>query len=98
MSYLVQILLPISEQRHMAQQLSAIKEELTERFGGVTMYINAAEGLWDDGDDVQQDRIAVVEVMAPAIHRPWWKAYKYQLQSTFDQDEVVIRTAFIDRI
>ena len=54
-----------------------------------------AKGLWsEDGDNhnkVVRDDIAVYEVMADALDRPWWADYRATLAQRFEQQELVIR-------
>lgn len=50
MACLVEILLPITRSR---ANLDIVRKELAERFGGVTLHVNApAEGLWEDDSTV----------------------------------------------
>lgn len=63
MPYLMEILLPVTETFERGA-FERICDELTDRFGGVTVHVNThAEGLWNDGDDTKRDRIVIVEVM-----------------------------------
>lgn len=98
MAYLIEILLPTTGPEPLQESIGGIRDELAERFGGATFHLNApAEGFWDDGDQVQHDGILVVEVMADIFDRAWWTGYKYRLQKQLKQDEVVIRSSFIER-
>jgi len=68
------------------------QKELTEKFKGLTAYSRApAEGLWKPGKGTKRDEIVVYEVMAPALERRWWKAYRRRLEKMFRQEAVVIR-------
>ena len=100
--YLVQLLLPLRDQDGKPFPRStyrSIREELTERFGGLTAYSRApAEGMWDDGDQVAHDDIVVYEVMVPDLDRAWWSVYRTGLERHFDQDELVIRAQEIERL
>ena len=100
--HLVQLLLPIHDpdgKPFPRAQYREIRETLTEKFGGLTAYSRApAEGLWDDGDDVEHDDIVVYEVMVPELDRAWWSAYRARLEDAFDQDEMVIRAQEIERL
>ncbi|MEF0941920.1 hypothetical protein [Rhizobium sp. BR 362] len=97
MSYLVEILLPVPGDG--SSTLERIRDELTEAFGGVTMHVDApADGLWKDGGEVDRDRIVVVEVMADYLDRSWWAAYRHQLESSFEQEEILVRASEIERL
>ncbi|MGV2103960.1 hypothetical protein [Rhizobium sp. 21-4511-3d] len=98
MSYLVEILLPVTGDDGRTV-LERARNELTEEFGGVTMHLNApAEGLWENDGDVDRDRIVVVEVMTDELDRQWWAAFRRELEARLDQDEIVIRAAQVERL
>jgi hypothetical protein len=95
--YLIEILLPITDR--MRRELDAVRSELTDRFGGVTLHANApAEGLWDDGESIETDQIVVVEVMADDLDRHWWIGYREALEARLGQDEIVVRATRIERL
>ncbi|MBY5916540.1 hypothetical protein E0H64_12595 [Rhizobium leguminosarum bv. viciae] len=99
MPYLVEILLPTIRSRHSRANLDSVRKELTERFGGVTLHVNApAEGLWEDDGDVEEDRIIVVEVMVDDLDRPWWSSYRADLEARCRQEEIVLRAVVIERL
>lgn len=79
--------------------LKRVQDELTRAFGGVTMHVNApAKGLWKNKDDLDHDRIVVVEVMTDDLEKGWWAKYRGELEARLDQDEVMIRAAAIERL
>jgi hypothetical protein len=101
--HLVQLLLPLNDHRGKPfprSYFGAIRDELTDRFGGLTAYSRApAEGLWDSGDDRRtHDDIVVYEVMVPELDREWWALFRARLEKRFEQDELVIRAQLIERI
>ena len=100
--HLVQLLLPLRDhdgKPFPRSHYRTIREELTERFGGLTAYTRApAEGLWDVGDQVAFDDIVVYEVMVPELDRAWWTDYRTRLERDFDQDELVVRAQAIERL
>ncbi|MBA9033891.1 hypothetical protein [Rhizobium leguminosarum] len=99
MPYLVEILLPTIRSRPTRATLDSVRKELTERFGGVTLHVNApAEGLWEDDGHVEEDRIIVVEVMVDDLNRPWWSSYRADLEARFRQEEIVVRAVVIERL
>jgi hypothetical protein len=99
MSYLIEILLPARREHRNQANFELVRDELTRRFGGLTLHTNApAEGLWKDDDDVELDRIVVAEVMSDELDRSWWAAYREKLEARFDQDEIVVRVTEIERL
>jgi hypothetical protein len=93
--HLVQILLPLAapDGTRLPQALfDAVRQELVDRFGGLTAYTRApAKGLWEDGGGVERDDIVVYEVMADRLDRPWWAGYRAELCARFRQQELVVR-------
>ena len=93
--YLIQFLLPVSADgaEDPRAELSLVRRELTERFGGVTAYTRApAAGLWkDDEGEVERDDVVIVEVLAKTLEREWWRLYREELERRFRQDEILVR-------
>ena len=101
--YLVQLLLPLYAQdgARLPQALFAeVRQELVDRFGGLTAYSRApARGVWADedaGERVEHDDIVVYEVMVDSLERDWWKAYREALTARFQQKELVVRAQRIE--
>ena len=95
--HLVQLLLPLAaDQTEVAQ----IRAELSERFGGLTVYGRSpAEGFWrDDENRTVRDDIVVVEVMTAIWDPVWWRSYRARLERRFGEEEVVIRAVPIERV
>lgn len=95
--HLVQLLLPLYSNAgdpFGSDMFSAVRMELTQRFGGVTAFVRApARGLWREEDgSVQRDDVVVYEVMAEELDEAWWAAYRERLRLQFEQDELVVRT------
>lgn len=97
---LIQILLPLHNNAGLpfAQELyRQVKNELVDRFGGITAYQRApASGLWveDEGRAVR-DEILIYEVMTEDLDLPWWRQYRKQLEARFEQETLVIRASEI---
>ncbi len=94
--YLIQLLLPLhdNEQKEFcAEEYTAVRSQLTERFGGWTVYTRApALGLWKpNGSAESHDDIVIFEVMAKELDVDWWREYKHELQARFRQEMLVIR-------
>jgi hypothetical protein len=94
--HLFQLLLPLSDNEGKAfppEHYRRIRQELTEKFGGLTAFTRApAEGLWkESGVSVAKDDIVIFEVMAEQVDNLWWRQYKTFLEKLFAQDEIIIR-------
>lgn len=101
--YLIQLLLPLYDndgQPLPSALFRDVKQELTDRFGGLTAYSRApAEGLWrEETNRTVRDDIVVLEVMAEALDRDWWRAYRARLERRFEQQQVVIRASAIETL
>ena len=102
-AHLVQILLPVWDpdgKRFPPALYARVKDELAERFGGLTAYARApAEGLWEEGaGERQRDDILVYEVMDEELDPAWWKGYRQELEHRFRQRELVVRAHAISRL
>jgi len=94
--YLIQLLLPLYDNEQQALPKSsfrAVRDELIERFGGLTTYSRApASGYWlEEGDNAVHDESVVYEVMANDLDRGWWADYRAELERRFRQESLVIR-------
>ena len=101
--HLVQLLLPIYDNagNPLASALfSAVRAELTERFGGLTIYQRApAEGLFDDASGkVVRDDVVIFEVMCDELDERYWASYRAELTTAFEQDELVVRALAMQRL
>ena len=101
--YLVQLLLPLYDnagKRVPRETFTTVRDELTDRFGGVTAFTRSpAQGSWvEPGGDVARDDIVVCEVMVDTLELEWWAAYRQTLEATFGQRELVIRASEIKRL
>lgn len=97
--YLVEILLPTScKDGAQVQQglFRAVQEHLIDIFGGVTAFVRSpGDGAWRNEGNVQKDKIVVLEVMAREIDEVWWRHYRSELERSFRQQEIVIRSHLI---
>ena len=93
--YLTQMLLPLYDgrgRRISRARFAEIRETLTQRFGGVTAYMQApAEGRWTVRGKTDRDDIITFEVMSRKADAAWWKTYKETLESRFGQEWIVVR-------
>jgi hypothetical protein len=99
---LVQILLPTADDAGRAfgpEAYVSLRQELTERFGGVTVFDQGpAAGFWQSDGGVSRDRIMIFEVMCDAVDAEWWRTLRLRLEAEFRQDEVVIRAHEMQRL
>lgn len=105
-SHIVQLLLPLytaGGDRLPQELFDAVRQELVDRFGGLTAYSRApAKGLWledesgEDDPELRRDDIVVYEVMVQRLERPWWAAYRAGLAQRFGQHELVVRAQPIE--
>ena len=100
--YLVELLLPLYDNDGRpfgAAPLNRVRDELAERFGGVTTFHRApAEGVWKEGRGVSRDQIVLFEVMADALDRAWWGAYRAELEGRFRQEKLIIRATEFEEL
>lgn len=93
---LVQILLPLYDnagQPFAKSQFEEVRRELTEIFGGVTLYLRSpAVGAWEkESGDVRRDDVILVEVMVEATDAAWWARYREELERRFRQERLLVR-------
>jgi hypothetical protein len=101
--YLVQLLLPLydnSGRRVPHERFAQVRDELTERYGGVTAYLRSpAQGTWKvDSGAVDRDEVVMCEVMVEDLDRAWWSSYRLTLEKRFDQQEMVVRASPFERL
>ena len=93
--HLIEILLPLNDNSGRpfgAEKYAAIRQQLTERFGGLTAFTRSpAQGTTTDGGKTVHDDIVVFEVMTEKLDRSWWRSYRRQLEREFRQDAIVAR-------
>ena len=97
--HLIQILLPISDNdgvRFPSSQFAALRQELTDRFGGVTVFARSpAQGFWEGEEGTSQDDIVTFEVMCDTLDDDWWRTRRLALEREFRQEAIVIRAQAI---
>jgi hypothetical protein len=100
--YLVQILLPLTDnagRRFDSTVYGRVREELSDRFGGITSFTRApAEGMWREGGHVNRDDIVVFEVMTRDIDRSFWERYRAELERRFVQETIVVRAIRVEML
>jgi len=101
--FLVEFLLPTHDNdgaRFPKEEFERVRRELTERFGGVTAFMQSpATGHWEDDQGiVRRDELVGFEVMAESLERDWWRDYREQLARRFRQQEIVMRASPFERL
>lgn len=95
--HLIQLLLPLFDNagtRFPQEPFLQVRDELVERFGGLTAYAQTpVSGLWqDDGERTVRDDLVIYEVMIDEVDADWWSRYRAMLEARFRQERLVVRT------
>jgi hypothetical protein len=101
--HLVQLLVPLYDntgQPVPQHYFAAVREELTERFGGLTAYVRSpAQGSWKEAEGtVDRDDVVMCEVMVEELDREWWSGYRTRLEERFRQRELLMRALPVERL
>ena len=97
------MLLPLydnSGRRVPHERFAQLRDELTERFGGVTAFMRSpAQGTWKEHNgEVDRDEVVMCEVVVERLDPAWWSDYRKTLESRFGQRELMIRAIAADRL
>jgi cytochrome c556 len=97
--HLIEILLPLNDNSGRpfdAAKYAAVRQQLTERFGGLTAFTRSpAQGTTTEAGKTVHDDIVVFEVMTEKLDVSWWRNYRHQLEREFRQDTVVARASAV---
>lgn len=98
--FLIQILLPLydnSGTHFHPRDFTRVRDELAERFGGVTAFLRSpAEGMWRETPSLTiRDEIVIYEVMTDSPDRDWWRSYREELATRFRQELLIVRVSEI---
>ena len=97
--HLIEIFLPLNDNGGRpfdAAKYAAIRQHLTERFGGLTAFTRSpAQGTTTDDGKTVHDDIVVFEVMTETLDVSWWRSYRLQLEREFRQDTIVARASVV---
>ena len=100
--HLIQLLLPLhdnNKQEFPNAYFLKVREELTDRFGGVTAFVRSpAVGLWKDVNEVSRDDMVMSEVISSQLDKEWWSKYRTQLQKEFRQEELLIWASDVTKL
>jgi inorganic pyrophosphatase len=100
---LVQLFIPLNGrdgQRFPERWYQVLKDELTQRFGGVTVYPRSpATGLWrTEGEQAERDDLLVYEVLTGLVQQAYWHGLKNRLEKQFDQQELLVVMSQIHKL
>lgn len=95
---LIQILLPLYDNDGKIfpkPEYERVRDELTERFGGITTFVRSpAEGVWKgSGTTPVHDDIVIYEVMTEHLDREWWQSYREELSQRYRQEMLIVRAS-----
>jgi hypothetical protein len=101
--FLVQLLLPLYDnggRRVPHEHFARVRNELTERYGGVTAFFRSpAQGTWKEESGAHDfDEIVMCEVMVQSLDRSWWAEYRRALEERFGQRELIVRALELERL
>jgi hypothetical protein len=101
--FLIELFLPLNRRDGLPIDQAVfdrIKKNLTERFGGVTAFALApAEGVWKSPtSETVEERVAVFQVMVKEIDVGWWRACRQDLERELDQEEILVRSLYMNKI
>jgi hypothetical protein len=101
--YLFEIFLPLTLNdgtKQPVELFARVREELIERFGGVTAFIRSpAKGVWQlEENERTEDEIVIYEVMSESVDQLGWQTYKREIEQRFQQQELLFRTSRVDLI
>ena len=95
--HLIEIFLPLSDnegKRFAAAGYGKVRADLIDKFGGLTEFSRApAKGTDTERGGERHDELVVFEIMTDELDRAWWTAYRRQLETTFRQDRILIRSS-----
>jgi len=101
--HLIQLLLPLQDNNKQAfprAYFNLVREDLTNRFGGVTAFVRSpAVGLWKESAvEFSGDDVVMFEVLTDDLDKEWWASYRQKLQDKFRQDELLIWASNITKL
>src|ERR1044071_8111461 len=100
--FLVEILLPLYDnegRRFGAGEFDRVRDELAERFGGVTAFRRSpAEGVWREGGEESRDRVVIFEVMTDSLERECGRGYREELEHRFRQEKMIVRASEFEEL
>jgi len=101
--HLIHLLLPLHDndlRPFDPHQFQTVRNELTEKFGGITAFVRSpAVGLWkEDNDKLNRDEVIMFEIVSNDLNEEWWRDYREKLEAEFRQDEILIWAAEVTKL
>ena len=97
--HLVELLLPLNDNSGLpfgVEKYDIVRQQLTERFGGLTAFTRSpAQGSTKGDGKTVHDEIIVFEVMTKTLDVSWWGHYRLNLEREFRQDEILVRASTV---
>jgi hypothetical protein len=78
----------------------AIKQRLTDFFGGLTDFHHHSEGRWQFGSVTYYDEVVLLRMLSdePARAREFLRAVQQELEATLDQEEILVIEREVHRL
>ncbi len=101
--HLIQVFLPKLKndgQAIPAHLFRELRQELLDRFGGITCYSRApVEGFWDSEQSrTKRDELIIYEIMCEHLDRTWWHNLRTRLEQQFEQEVILVRSQIVDQL
>ena len=101
--HLIQLLIPLHDnhkQPFPTAHFNTVREELTQRFGGVTAFVRSpAVGIWKEpADTMNRDDVVMFEVLTEELDTAWWSTYRNHLEERFRQEEMLVWASTITKL
>lgn len=101
--HLIHLLLPLHDNHQKPfdpHRFRTVRNQLTEKFGGVTAFVRSpAVGLWkEDDNNINRDEVIMFEIVPDDLNENWWRDYREKLQVEFRQDEILIWAAEVTKL
>src|SRR4029078_2328610 len=97
--HLIEIFLPLTDndgRPFATAKFSAVRQELTDRFGGLTAFTRSpGQGNTHDAGKTVHDDIIFFEVMTEKLDVSWWRSYRHYLEREFRQEAIVARASAV---
>nr|WP_295932985.1 hypothetical protein [uncultured Dyadobacter sp.] len=100
---LFQIFIPLNDNegnRFAEKHFTNLREELSSKFGGLTIYNRSpVKGLWKEVDGATvADEMIIFEVMTENVDDRYWEDLKRRLEAAFSQEEIMMRYYDISKV
>jgi hypothetical protein len=71
-------------------QFNALKQQLTQQFGGLTYFPQKSKGVWRIGSATFYDEIVILRVLSNRPSTKFWSKLKNDLERAWNQKEILI--------